>query len=334
MPVVKGRKTDKEKFAGAEATYTIECHDARPQGPAVRHQPLLRRQASPGPSTSPSPAGTTSSSTPHQTSWGVYHPHSSAAVIMTHGDNNGLVLPPAIAPIQVVVVPIAQHKPGVLDKAAEAFCDRLKAAGLRVKMDDTDQLPRLEVRRVRDEGRARPSGARPPGHGEGPVRAWCAGTPARRSSSLWTAWRPPSIQQLLEDVHDRACYAKAKENLEHTHLGPARPWRRSRTFMEKEGGFARTKWCGDLACELAMKEQGGRLLPLYASEAVRHHGQVPCAAARSAPPISYWALVICLLCVIPRERSDRGNPSFSARATDCHTSGPHRFAMTLCFGIS
>ena len=66
---------------------------------------------------------------------------------MTHGDNNGLVLPPRIAPVQVVVVPVAQHKPGVIEKAQELF-DSLKAAGVRVKIDTQRQLPRLEVRAV------------------------------------------------------------------------------------------------------------------------------------------------------------------------------------------
>ena len=93
MPVVKGRKTDKEKFAGAEATYTVECHDARPQGPAGRHQPLFRRRVLPAPSTSPSPARTTSCSHPFQTSWGV-STRLIGGIIMTHGDDNGLVLPP------------------------------------------------------------------------------------------------------------------------------------------------------------------------------------------------------------------------------------------------
>jgi len=73
---------------------------------------------------------------PHQTSWGV-STRMIGAIIMTHGDDNGLILPPAIAPIQVVIIPIAQHKEGVLDKA-NALYDQLKAAGLRVKLDDDD----------------------------------------------------------------------------------------------------------------------------------------------------------------------------------------------------
>ena len=76
---------------------------------------------------------------PHQTSWGVTT-RLIGAVIMTHGDNSGLVLPPAVAPIQVVIVPIAQHKEGVLDKANEIL-EKLKASGIRVKLDDSENSP-------------------------------------------------------------------------------------------------------------------------------------------------------------------------------------------------
>ena len=74
---------------------------------------------------------------PHQTSWGV-STRMIGGIIMTHGDNNGLVLPPRIAPIQAMVIPVAQHKPGVIEAAA-ALKDRLLAAGVRTKMDDSDQ---------------------------------------------------------------------------------------------------------------------------------------------------------------------------------------------------
>ena len=76
---------------------------------------------------------------PHQTSWGV-STRIMGAIIMTHGDDNGLVLPPAVAPIQVVIVPVAQHKPGVLEKASELY-EKLKANGIRVKLDDSDNSP-------------------------------------------------------------------------------------------------------------------------------------------------------------------------------------------------
>ena len=135
MPVTRGQKTDKEKFNGAEATYTIECmmHDRKALQAGTSHYfgdgfakafgiefTDKNNQKVP----------------PHETSWGV-STRLIGGIIMTHGDNNGLVLPPKVAPIQVVVLPIAQHKPGVLDAAGDIKA-RLENAGLRVKLDDSD----------------------------------------------------------------------------------------------------------------------------------------------------------------------------------------------------
>ena len=138
MPVVKGRKTDKEKFAGAEATYTIES--------MMKDRKALQSGTSHyfGDKFSRAYDVTFTGRDnklqyPFQTSWGTTT-RLIGAVIMTHGDNNGLVLPPAIAPIQVVVIPVAAHKPGVLEAAAE-IKTRLEAAGLRVKLDDSDNSP-------------------------------------------------------------------------------------------------------------------------------------------------------------------------------------------------
>ena len=136
MPVVKGRKTDKEKFSGAEATYTVECmmHDKKALQAGTSHYfgdgfakafdiTFTGRDNQPH--------------NPFQTSWGV-STRLIGGVIMTHGDNNGLVLPPRIAPTQVIIIPVAQHKEGVLE-ANEAVMNRLKAAGIRARMDASDQ---------------------------------------------------------------------------------------------------------------------------------------------------------------------------------------------------
>ena len=96
---------------------------------------------------------------PFQTSWGA-STRLIGAIIMTHGDDDGLILPPAIAPVQVVIVPVAAHKPGVLDKCRELAAEIGKYA--RVKLDDSDKQP---------EGRARAPGSRTPRHRERPVRA-------------------------------------------------------------------------------------------------------------------------------------------------------------------
>ena len=136
MPVVKGRKTDKEKFAGAEATYTVECmmkdHKALQSGTSHFFGDKFSRAYD------VTFAGRDNTlQYPFQTSWGA-STRLIGAIIMTHSDNHGLVLPPVIAPTQVVVIPIAQHKEGVLEAAA-SLRDRLTAAGIRVSMDDSDQ---------------------------------------------------------------------------------------------------------------------------------------------------------------------------------------------------
>jgi len=135
MPVIKGPKTESDKFAGAEATYAIEAlmHDGKALQAGTSHY------FGDGFAKAFDIQYTDKDNTlkyPHQTSWGVTT-RLIGAIIMTHGDDNGLVLPPAVAPIQVVIVPVAQHKPGVLEKAAE-IRDRLVSAGLRVKLDDSD----------------------------------------------------------------------------------------------------------------------------------------------------------------------------------------------------
>jgi len=136
IPVVKGRKTDKEKFAGAEATYTIEAlmHDGKALQSGTSHNfgdgfakafgiQYTDRD--------------NKLKYVHQTSWGVTT-RLIGAIIMVHGDNSGLVLPPRVAPTQVVIVPIQQRKEGVMDKANE-LKDRL--SNFRVKVDDTDKSP-------------------------------------------------------------------------------------------------------------------------------------------------------------------------------------------------
>ncbi len=138
IPVIRGRKTDKEKFAGAEATYTIEAlmHDGKALQSGTSHNFGDGFAKAFGIQYTDKD---NSLKYVHQTSWGMTT-RMIGAIIMVHGDDSGLVLPPRIAPVQVDVIPIAAHKEGVLDKAYE-IRDELKAAGFRVKVDDTDKSP-------------------------------------------------------------------------------------------------------------------------------------------------------------------------------------------------
>ena len=138
IPMVTGKKTDKEKFAGAEETYTIEAlmHDGKALQSGTSHyfgqgfakafdMKFLDKDGR--------------QKYVYQTSWGASI-RLLGAIIMVHGDDNGLVLPPRVAPTQLMIVPIQQKKPGVLEKA-EAIMADLKAQGIRVKLDDTDKSP-------------------------------------------------------------------------------------------------------------------------------------------------------------------------------------------------
>ena len=138
IPMVKGRKTDKEKFAGAEATYTIETlmHDGKALQSGTSHNFGDGFAQAFGIQYTDKENKLQYC---HETSWGV-STRLIGAIIMVHGDDSGLVLPPRIAPTQVMVIPIQQNKEGVLDKAYD-LRDRLKAAGYRVKIDSTDKTP-------------------------------------------------------------------------------------------------------------------------------------------------------------------------------------------------
>ena len=137
IPVIKGRKTDKEKFAGAVETYTIEAmmHDGKALQSATSHYfgdgfaKAFDIQFS---------DKNNQLQYVHQTSWGL-STRSIGAIIMVHGDDNGLVLPPRIAPTQVVIIPIAAHKPGVLEKAGQIQTDLSRV--FRVKLDASEKMP-------------------------------------------------------------------------------------------------------------------------------------------------------------------------------------------------
>ena len=137
MPVIRGRKTEKEKFAGAEATYTIEAlmHDGKALQSGTSHNFGDGFAKAFGIQFTDKE---NKLSYVHQTSWGMTT-RLIGAIIMVHGDDSGLVLPPMVAPVQAMVIPIMQHKEGVLDKATEV-CERLGKV-CRAKLDDSDKSP-------------------------------------------------------------------------------------------------------------------------------------------------------------------------------------------------
>ena len=261
MPVVKGQKTDKEKFNGAEETYTVECmmHDHKALQAGTSHY------FGDGFARAFDITFTGKDNTlhyPHQTSWGV-STRMIGGLIMTHGDNNGLVLPPRIAPTQVMVIPVAQHKEGVLE-AATALLERLKAAGLRAKMDASDQS--MGWKCAEYEMRGVPLrieiGPRDLENGE------CCIVRRDNGEKTFVALDTleSAVKELLDRIHDNML-ERARANLEENTFDLS-TWEEVKEMASGRGGFARTKWCGSRECELGMKEKAGvssRCMPLRQS---------------------------------------------------------------------
>ena len=282
MPVIRGNKTDKEKFAGAEATYTIEA--------MMKDRKALQSGTSHyfGDKFSRAYDVTFTGRDnklqyPFQTSWGSTT-RLIGACIMTHSDNNGLVLPPAVAPVQVVVVPIAQHKPGVLD-AANALKSRLEALDLRVKLDDSDQSPGWKFAQYEMKGVPLRVEIGPK---DMEKQQCCV---ARRDTGEKTfvplSDLESAVQSLLQDIHDNL-YAMAEKNLEDNTFDFT-TWEEVKEMAQGKGGFARTKWCGSLECELAMKEKAGvssRCMPLKQSGTT---GKCPVCGKECTTDI-YWGV--------------------------------------------
>ena len=145
IPFVSGRKAEHEKFAGAQDTYTIEAlmHDGKALQSATSH---FFGSGFPDAFDIKYVDKNNELHSVYETSWG-WSTRSIGALIMVHGDDDGLVLPPHVAPVECRVIPIAQHKEGVLDKAFALF-DELKKAGYRVKIDDSEKSPAVKLRDI------------------------------------------------------------------------------------------------------------------------------------------------------------------------------------------
>ncbi len=261
IPVLRGRKTDKEKFAGAEATYTIEAmmKDGKSLQSGTSHffgDKFSRAY-------DVTFQGRDNKLTyPWQTSWGV-STRLVGAIIMTHGDDSGLVLPPAVAPFQVVVVPIAAHKPGVNEKAAEVTERIAKFA--RVKLDNSDNSPGWKFAQWEMKGVPLRLELGPKDIEKNQCVLVRRDTREKIFVSLdeLETAIPAALEALAKDL-----YEKALANRE------ARTWSASTMeeimdLAENKTGFVKTMWCGELECEELMKEKAGlssRCMPLAQEE--------------------------------------------------------------------
>ena len=281
MPVIRGRKTDKEKFAGAEATYTVEAlmHDGKALQGGTSHNfgdgfakafdiQYLDRD--------------NKLKYCHQTSWGV-STRIIGGIIMTHGDDSGLVLPPAVAPIQAVIVPVQQHKEGVLD-AARALADRLKAAGIRVKLDDSDNSPGWKFAEYEMKGVPLriEIGPRDLESGQCVV--------VRRDNREKTFVPLADIDSVVGTKLDeltKAIFEKAAEN-RRNRTYTATTLEELVTIANEKSGYIRAMWCGDEACEIKLKEEAdvtSRCMPFNDTEEV---APTCVCCGRPAKSLVYW----------------------------------------------
>ena len=246
IPVIRGRKTDKEKFAGAEATYTIEAlmHDGKALQSGTSHN------FGDGFAKAFGIQYTDKDNKlqyVHQTSWGMTT-RLIGAIIMVHGDNSGLVLPPKIAPVQVMIIPIAQHKEGVLDKAYE-LKSRLK--DVRVKVDDSEKSPGWKFSEAEMRGI--------------PVRIEIGPKDLEAGQAVIVRRDTREKQTVsLDELESKV--AQTLDTMQKEMLERARAHRDSHTYtavnydefkeiIATKPGFVKAMWCGDQACEDKIKEE-------------------------------------------------------------------------------
>lgn len=281
IPVIKGRKTDKEKFAGAEATYTIEAmmKDGKALQSGTSH--YFGDKFSRAYDVTFTGRDNTLQY-PFQTSWGT-STRMIGAIIMAHGDDDGLILPPAIAPIQVVIVPVAAHKPGVLEKCRELAENLGKVA--RVKLDDSDKQPGWKFAQWEMKGVPLRIEVGPRDLEKNQCVLVRRDTREKQFVSLDALAEliPQQLAALGQDLYDRALANRE-----------ARTWSAAtmdevKDIVSKNTGFVKTMWCGELACEEAMKEQAGlssRCIP-YEQE---HIADVCPVCGKPASKMVVWGI--------------------------------------------
>ncbi len=278
IPMVKGRKTDKEKFAGAEATYTIEAlmHDGKALQSGTSHN------FGDGFAKAFGIQYTDKDNTlkyVHQTSWGMTT-RLIGAVIMVHGDNSGLVLPPKIAPTQIVIIPIQQKKEGVLEKASEI---KEKLAAFRVKVDDTDKTPGWKF--SEQEMRGIPIRVE---IGPKDIAANQA-VIVRRDTREKIVVSLDEIEKKAGEILDMMQKEMLARALAHrdAHTYEAHTTEEFRDIVANKPGFVKAMWCGERACEDEIKEKTGatsRCMP-FVQERI---AETCVCCGKPAKKLVYW----------------------------------------------
>ena len=279
IPVVKGRKTDKEKFAGAVATYTIESlmHDGKALQSGTSHNFGDGFAKAFGIQYSDKD---NKLQNVFQTSWGVTT-RLIGALIMVHGDNSGLVLPPRIAPKQIMIVPIAMHKEGVAEKASE-LCNQLKKS-FRADIDLSDKTPGWKFAEYEMKGIPVRLEIGPKDIENNSCVLVRRDTGEKISASLDNI--EETVAKLLEDIQNNLYNKALSHRNEHTYT--ATDYDSFKEIVETKPGFVKSMWCGDEACENKIKEDTGataRCMPFDQENL----GETCVCCGKKAKTMVYW----------------------------------------------
>ncbi len=247
IPVIKGRKTDKEKFAGAEATYTIEAlmHDGKALQSGTSHNfgdgfaKAFGIQFADKDNTL---------KYVHQTSWGMTT-RLIGAVIMVHGDDSGLVLPPKIAPTQVMIIPIQQKKEGVLDKAYE-LADALKDS-YSVKVDDSDKTPGWKFSEQEMRGIPIRVEIGPKDIEAG--KCIICRRDTREKIEVALSELKQKVGEVLDTMQKEMLERARSHRDSHTYV--AKNMQELEAIFAEKTGFVKAMWCGCQECEDIIKEK-------------------------------------------------------------------------------
>jgi prolyl-tRNA synthetase len=280
MPVIRGQKTEKEKFAGAEATYTIEAlmHDGKALQSGTSHN------FGDGFAKAFGIQYTDKDNKlqyVHQTSWGMTT-RLIGAIIMVHGDDSGLVLPPMIAPTQVMVIPIRQQQEGVLEQA-EALKERI-AKVARVKLDDTEKSPGWKFAEQEMRGIPLRIELGPKDIENGTCVIVRRDNGEKIESTIEEA--PQKVADLLPTIQ-KDMFERAKAHRD-AHIHDAHDYEELKKVATEETGFIRGMWCGDQACEDKIKEElsvTSRCMPFHDKEAI---ASTCVCCGKPAKKLVYW----------------------------------------------
>lgn len=281
IPLVCGRKTESEKFAGAQDTYTVEAlmHDGQALQSATSH---FFGNSFPDAFEIKYSDKNNELHSVYETSWGL-STRIIGAIIMVHGDDSGLVLPPRIAPIQTKVIPVAQHKEGVLDKARELL-DTLKAAGYSVRIDDSDKAPGWKFSEQEIQGIPTRIEIGPKDIEKGQVVVVRRDT--REKTIVPINEISTKLGEILETMQ-KDMFERAKAFLD-AHIDSAVTMEEMNKKFNESRGFIKAMWCGEEACEDEIKAQTGGASSRCIPDEEEHLSDVCICCGKPAKHMVYW----------------------------------------------